>query len=99
MNGVVVAAYENPSEGVMVEAEGGSGRFERITLRPRVTLTRVEMVERVRRLQHEDYRLRFIANSVNFPVYTELEFLVSDSSAGAGDARAVGVKPRHPARS
>ena len=95
VNGVALATREDPSEGVIVESEDGSDCFERITLRPRVTLTRAKMVN------NEAYRLCFIANSLNFPIDTEPEFLVSDgpdSSVDGGDMRTVGVEPRHPAR-
>jgi organic hydroperoxide reductase OsmC/OhrA len=76
VNGVVVTTYEDPSEGVL--AEDGSGRFEQVTLRPRVTVAGAEMVGRARGLHHEAHRLCFIAKSVNFTVEAEPEFLVGD---------------------
>lgn len=101
VNGVVVTAYEDPSEGVMVEGEDGSGRFERVTLRPRVTVTDAEMFERARGLHHEAHRLCFIANSVNFPVDAEPEILVGDGpdgDVGTDGARMAGAEPRRSGR-
>lgn len=100
VNGVVVAAYEDPAEGVMIEAEDGSGRFERVTLHPRATVTDVEMVGRARELHHEAHRLCFIANSANFPVGTEPEVLVGDLSkdgVGKDDTQAMDTGARRSA--
>ncbi len=69
--GVVVTAYRDRAEGVMVEAEGGEARFHRVVLRPVVTVSPESDVARARAL-HEDARGRcYIANSVNFPVEHE----------------------------
>jgi organic hydroperoxide reductase OsmC/OhrA len=87
VNDVVVTGYEDRPEGVMVEDEDGSGRFEEVTLRPKITVTDAEAIERARQLHHDAHRLCFIANSVNFHVATEPEFRVETNLVGAADPR------------
>jgi organic hydroperoxide reductase OsmC/OhrA len=70
MNGVVVTRYRDEAEGVMHTDADGSGRFERVILRPHVTIASGD-VEKARALHAEAHRLCFIANSVNFPVDVE----------------------------
>jgi organic hydroperoxide reductase OsmC/OhrA len=48
----------------------GSGRFERVTLHPHVTIAGGD-AEKARALHEDAHRLCFIANSVNFPVEVE----------------------------
>lgn len=66
-NGVVVTGYRDDAVGTMVQ-EGEGGRFESVTLRPRVLVADASMVELAQSLHAEASRLCFIANSVNFPV-------------------------------
>lgn len=66
--GVVVTAYEDEAEGVMRMAADGGGAFERVTLRPRVTLAAGADAQRAQALHAEAARLCFIARSVAFPV-------------------------------
>jgi organic hydroperoxide reductase OsmC/OhrA len=70
VNGVVVTRYRDEAEGTMVEDADGGGRFERVTLHPRVTIAAGDE-EKARALHAEAHRLCFIANSVNFPVDVE----------------------------
>jgi organic hydroperoxide reductase OsmC/OhrA len=65
--GVVVVAYEDTATGRMsLEADGG-GRFDEVTLHPRVTIRRGEPAT-AEALHAEAHRRCFIANSMNFPV-------------------------------
>jgi organic hydroperoxide reductase OsmC/OhrA len=73
--GVVVIAYVDHAEGVMEEARDGSGRFQRVILRPRVTVASGSDTVKARELHHEAHSKCFIANSVNFPVELEPEML------------------------
>jgi len=101
INGVVVTAYEDPSEGVMVEAEDGSGRFERVDLHPEVALADEGQRSLADGLHGEASQLCFIANSVNFPVDAEPEFLVGDGpdgDVGVDGARMAGAEPRRSGR-
>ena len=66
--GVVVTAYEDRAEGIMIEPEAGIAKFERVILRPRVTLAPGSDLERARALHGEAHRRCYIANSVNFAV-------------------------------
>ncbi|RYC17869.1 OsmC family protein [Ciceribacter ferrooxidans] len=70
VNGVVVTAYEDHAEGLMVTEEDGSGRFAEVVLRPRVTISSGDR-ERAASLHHDAHEKCFIANSVNFPVRCE----------------------------
>ena len=75
VNGVVVTAYVDSAAGSMAKI-GDGGHFEQVVLRPVVTVTGEDMVERAEAL-HEDASERcFIASSVNFPVRHEPEIRV-----------------------
>ncbi|MDP9867652.1 MULTISPECIES: OsmC family protein [Streptosporangium] len=69
--GVVVTAYTDHPSGTMAEAPDGSGRFEEVVLRPRVTVAAPEHAERAAALHERAHEMCFIANSVNFPVRHE----------------------------
>jgi organic hydroperoxide reductase OsmC/OhrA len=81
---IVVTAYEDRAEGVMVEDDRGGGRFERAVLRPVVTVAPGGDVERARALHHEAHERCFIASSVNFPVACEPTIRVEGGPEGAG---------------
>ena len=66
--GVVVTAYRDLAEGVMIEESDGGGRFIRVVLRPEVTIARSSDADKALALHHEAHAKCFIANSVNFPV-------------------------------
>jgi organic hydroperoxide reductase OsmC/OhrA len=76
-SGVQVVAYVDQAEGSMREREDGSGYFERVVLRPEVTINRAEDLETAERLHEMAHRKCFIASSVNFPVEHEPKTLVS----------------------
>lgn len=67
--GIVVTAYVDEAEGAMREDASG-GRFERIVLRPRVTIAAGDR-ELALQLHHQAHDKCYIANSVNFPVLCE----------------------------
>jgi len=69
--GIVVVSYVDHAVGVMEETPDGSGRFVRVVLHPKVTLSPGADIEKARELHHAAHAKCFIANSVNFPVETE----------------------------
>jgi organic hydroperoxide reductase OsmC/OhrA len=69
--GVVVTAYKDHAEGLMTLAEGGSGHFKEVTLRPAVTIREGCDAGLARALHARAHRLCFIANSMNFEVKVE----------------------------
>ena len=69
--GIIVTAYRDEAEGVMLETDDGSGRFASVVLRPRVVLAPGSDPEQAKRLHHAAHEKCFIANSVNFPVACE----------------------------
>ncbi len=69
--GVMVTAYVDEAEGTMIDLGAEGGRFERVTLHPRVTVKQGSDVEKARDLHRDAHRLCFVANSVNFPVACE----------------------------
>jgi len=81
VNGVIVVDYEDAAEGVMEEAENGSGRFLSVVLRPVITVAAAEMYEKAMALHHEANSYCFIANSVNFPVRHEPVVKVAEESS------------------
>ena len=70
-HGVVVTAYEDRAEGLMRTNRDGSGQFESVTLRPRVTLAAPAAEELMEELHAGANSVCFIARSVNFPVLHE----------------------------
>ncbi|WP_258802427.1 OsmC family protein [Pseudarthrobacter sp. NS4] len=76
-HGVVVTAYRDEASGLMRLNRDGSGQFERVTLRPRVTVADAGHVELAARLHHEANQVCFIARSVNFPVEHEPETVLA----------------------
>lgn len=81
INAVVVTAYEDDAEGVMVETRDGGGHFEDVILRPVVTVAEPEMAERAQTLHHDASAICFIAASVNFAVRHEPRVIVRGESA------------------
>ncbi len=75
--GIVVVAYVDHAEGVMQETPDGSGQFERVTLRPHVTVAPGSDVAKARELHGAAHAKCFIARSVNFPVEHEPEIVVA----------------------
>jgi organic hydroperoxide reductase OsmC/OhrA len=67
-HGVVVTDYRDEASGLLRLNRDGSGQFERVVLRPRVTLADPGQAELAARLHHEANQVCFIARSVNFPV-------------------------------
>jgi organic hydroperoxide reductase OsmC/OhrA len=77
----VVTAYEDQAEGLMRTNRDGSGQFESVTLRPRVTAAAPASgeppeAELLEELHAEANRVCFIARSVNFPVLHEPTLIV-----------------------
>jgi organic hydroperoxide reductase OsmC/OhrA len=66
--GVRVMEYVDEAEGVMEETLDGSGRFLKVTLKPRVVVASGSDIELARSLHGTAHAKCFIANSVNFPV-------------------------------
>ncbi len=68
--GIAVTHYSDDAEATLIEDAARGGRFERVMLRPRVTIKAGDP-DTARDLHHEAHRQCFIANSVNFPVDCE----------------------------
>ena len=75
VSGVVVEAYEDHAEGVMVTDADGAGRFTGVTLKPVVTISAGDP-DKALSLHHDAHEKCFIACSVNFPVGCEARVIV-----------------------
>jgi organic hydroperoxide reductase OsmC/OhrA len=69
--GIAVTAYEDAASGTLVVGADGGGRFEDVTLRPRVALADEAHAERAAELHHRAHELCFIANSCSVPIRVE----------------------------
>jgi organic hydroperoxide reductase OsmC/OhrA len=69
--GVVVTEYADDAVATMTEDADGGGRFTEVVLRPSVTVSSPEMIEKANGLHREAHQMCFIARSVNFPVRHE----------------------------
>jgi organic hydroperoxide reductase OsmC/OhrA len=78
--GVVVTGYTDEAQGSMLEAADGGGRFTEVVLRPRVTVSSPEAIEKAVSLHEQASQKCFIANSVNFPVRHEPIVVAADPS-------------------
>ncbi len=76
MAGVVVTAYRDAAEGVMV-TEGNGGRFSEVVLRPVVTISAASDPRQAEAAHDDAHHACFIANSVNFPVRCEPRIVVA----------------------
>jgi organic hydroperoxide reductase OsmC/OhrA len=67
VSGIVVTAYVDHAEGELDENEDGSGQFQRVVLRPHITIAAGDKAKALA-LHQEAHAMCFIANSVNFPI-------------------------------
>lgn len=69
--GVVVTGYCDDAVASMAEDADGGGRFTQVVLRPQVTVSSPDMIEKAIGLHRDAHEKCFIARSVNFPVRHE----------------------------
>lgn len=74
--GVRVESYVDEAEGVLELTRDGGGRFQRVTLHPRVVIS-PGALDRASALHDEAHARCFIARSVNFPVEHQAEIRAS----------------------
>jgi len=84
-HGVTVTGYEDQAEGLMRTNRDGSGQFESVTLKPRVTTAAPVSDELFAELHHAANAVCFIARSVNFPVRHEASASVDPAPAAQTD--------------
>jgi organic hydroperoxide reductase OsmC/OhrA len=88
--GVVVTAYVDHPRGTMTET-GDGGRFTDVLLRPEVTVSAPELVNKAAELHAVAHRSCFIANSVSVPVRHEPTIRIAadgsrdEATGGSGD--------------
>lgn len=66
--GVIVTAYSDKPEGVLVQYEVGGGKFSKVCLNPTVIVAEESMIENALLLHERAHECCFISNSVNFSV-------------------------------
>ena len=71
VNNITVTSYVDNAEGIMSEAKNGSGKFEKITLRPTIHVTEGSDKEKAIALHQEANKMCFVANSLNCQVEHE----------------------------
>jgi organic hydroperoxide reductase OsmC/OhrA len=69
--GVVVTGYADDVVATMTEDADGGGCFTEVVLRPHVTVSSPDMIEKAYGLHRDAHEKCFIARSVNFPVRHE----------------------------
>jgi organic hydroperoxide reductase OsmC/OhrA len=77
-NNVVVTSYCDEPIGTMREEKSGTGYFEVVVLKPKVTISEPVRKALARTLHQEAGRKCFIANSCNFPVKHEPAIFISE---------------------
>ncbi len=73
--GIIVTNYIDNAKGIMEETEDGSGKFTSVTLYPTITLKNIEQKDAANALHTKANALCFIANSLNFKVRHEANFI------------------------
>ena len=81
-SGVVVEAYEDSADGLMVTSPDGSGEFSQVTLRPRVAVSAKSDADEAMRLHTKANEMCYIARSVNFPVHHEPDIVAGAPAGG-----------------
>jgi organic hydroperoxide reductase OsmC/OhrA len=69
--GIIVREYADDAEGEMIEEANGAGKFNNVTLRPRVVIEDAEATAGATALHARAHELCFVARSVAFPVHCE----------------------------
>ena len=83
VGGIVVTHYVDRAAGTMEASADGGGRFTQVTLRPEIALAPGADLAKARAFHDEAHHKCYIANSVNFPVTCEPNFVVAGATAGA----------------
>ena len=78
VNDVCVTHYEDRAEGLMRQNADGSGEFEWVVLRPRVTIASGSDPDVAAKLHKDAHGFCFIARSVNFDVRHEPDIVVGE---------------------
>jgi organic hydroperoxide reductase OsmC/OhrA len=78
--GIVVTAYTDRAEGLMVEDKGGAGHFVSISLRPEISVQEPVDIAKARALHEEAHSKCFIANSIKTAVTVEPVFTRADGT-------------------
>jgi organic hydroperoxide reductase OsmC/OhrA len=68
---VRVVAYEDHANGTMTVQTSGAGKFDEVTLHPRVTIADAKDTELALRLHENAHEMCFIANSCSVPIRHE----------------------------
>jgi len=71
-NGIRVTAYEDRAQGRMTIDEKGGGKFEEVTLYPRMTIAAGDDAARAAALHDTAHELCFIANSCSVPIHHQV---------------------------
>lgn len=71
--GIKIASYQDNALGVLKIDEEGIGRFESVTLKPKVVLVDSSQSDQATELHTQAGKLCFIANSVNFDISYYIE--------------------------
>ena len=68
-NRISVLSYSDEATGIMKTTPDGGGRFESVTLHPKVEIEDARMLDRAKELHEKAHTDCFVASSVNFPVH------------------------------
>ncbi len=85
--GISVLDYRDEAFGLMKTTAEGGGRFESVTLNPRVTIADESRRAEALKLHEEAHALCYIASSCNFPVLHRAEVQAPIGEAGGAADR------------
>jgi organic hydroperoxide reductase OsmC/OhrA len=83
VNKIKVMAYEDDASGTLVLRPDGGGKFESVTLRPKVTIAPGSDEKKALDLHDKAHELCFIAASVGIPVHHEPRIVLAKTDQTA----------------
>ncbi len=72
---IVVTAYMDEAEGIMEENKDGTGSFNKVILKPKITLSKLSDQVEAEKLHEMANKMCFIANSCNFNILHQASYL------------------------
>lgn len=76
--GIIVTEYVDQASGILIEVEGGGGKFKEVQLNPTIHVLDKNMIAMAFDLHDKAHEKCFISNSVNFPVQINPEVVVEN---------------------
>ena len=78
---ITVTSYEDTPTGYVQLNPDGSGLYEKLILRPKVSFLEADKLDRIKSLHDRAQKQSLITDSVKFPIHIEAEFITETNNA------------------